>query len=692
MANNGKREKIVILGGGVASIATAFQLTRDPKWKEKFESVTVYQMGWRLGGKGASGRGEYGRIEEHGLHLWLGFYENAFRMIRECYAELGRPPGSPLATWDQAFKKASFVGAADRFQNDWSVWPIDFPEDSRNPGDPDTHDPSWDMWYYIERAFELMKSVLESLLGGTLQTALFAVQEFKETMSLDSARHTPGQHAGLLNLLDDFVTRIRRELQERSKTDVEAWRLWCLIELCAANIRGIIDDGLIKESLDKINQYDYREWLKKHRCDEQVADESAVLYGLYDLAFAYRDGDRTKPMFAAGEALRSGSRIAFTYKGAIFWKMQAGMGDVVFAPLYLVLQKRGVQFRFFHRVKNLRLSEDRQSIAAIEMARQVTLNDETAEYRPLISVCDLPCWPAEPLYEQLREGASLRDNSQESEKATGYNLYNLESFWTKWQDVGEHTLRAGEDFDRVVLGISHGSLRYLTQELVSDANNPKWKRMVERVTTVQTQSFQVWLSEDMERLGWKKQIDLSGYVEPFDTWADMRQLIDREAWPADQKPQAIAYFCNTMPTPLSLPPATDPAFPVTQADLVKDNALRFLHREVQVLWPTAVRDGDFQWNLLVGGGEAAGDTRFASQFWRANCDPSERYVQSLPGSNQYRIKTADTGYNNLYIVGDWIDCGLNVGCVEAAVMAAMEASNAISGSPQLTEIIGYKHP
>ena len=30
-----------------------------------------------------------GRIEEHGLHIWLGYYENAFRLLRECYAELG---------------------------------------------------------------------------------------------------------------------------------------------------------------------------------------------------------------------------------------------------------------------------------------------------------------------------------------------------------------------------------------------------------------------------------------------------------------------------------------------------------------------------------------------------------------------------------------------------------------------------
>src|ERR1700731_4128659 len=82
--------EVAIIGGGCASIAAAFELTR-PRHKGAYH-VTIYQLGWRLGGKGASGRGPAGRIEEHGLHLWLGFYENAFRLLRECYAELGRDP------------------------------------------------------------------------------------------------------------------------------------------------------------------------------------------------------------------------------------------------------------------------------------------------------------------------------------------------------------------------------------------------------------------------------------------------------------------------------------------------------------------------------------------------------------------------------------------------------------------------
>ena len=69
-------------------MAAAFELTR-PTHRGKYQ-VTVYQVGWRLGGKGASGRGPADRIEEHGIHIWMGFYENAFRLLRECYAELNR--------------------------------------------------------------------------------------------------------------------------------------------------------------------------------------------------------------------------------------------------------------------------------------------------------------------------------------------------------------------------------------------------------------------------------------------------------------------------------------------------------------------------------------------------------------------------------------------------------------------------
>ena len=61
---------------------------------------------------------------------------------------------------------------------------------------------------------------------------------------------------------------------------------------------------------------------------------------------------------------------------------------------------------------------------------------------------------------------------------------------------------------------------------------------------------------------------------------------------------------------------------------------------------------------------ADGPARFATQYWRANVSPSERYVQSVPGSARHRISPLDMTYDNLTVAGDWTDCGLNVGCVE----------------------------
>ena len=84
----GNPKKVVVVGGGVSGMVAAMALT-EPELAGKFD-VTVYQMGWRLGGKGASGRSttEASRIEEHGLHIWFGFYDNAFTWMGRCYQEL----------------------------------------------------------------------------------------------------------------------------------------------------------------------------------------------------------------------------------------------------------------------------------------------------------------------------------------------------------------------------------------------------------------------------------------------------------------------------------------------------------------------------------------------------------------------------------------------------------------------------
>ena len=68
---------------------------------------------------------------------------------------------------------------------------------------------------------------------------------------------------------------------------------------------------------------------------------SALVLGIYDGVFAFERGDNTIPAGApfppyakveAGNVMHAGIRTR--NKGASLWKMQAGMGDTVFAPLY----------------------------------------------------------------------------------------------------------------------------------------------------------------------------------------------------------------------------------------------------------------------------------------------------------------------------------------------------------------------
>jgi hypothetical protein len=244
----------------------------------------------------------------------------------------------------------------------------------------------------------------------------------------------------------------------------------------------------------------------------------------------------------------------------------------------------------------------------------------------------------------------------------------------------------------VVLGISIGSLPYLCRELID--HDPRWAVMTDQVKSVQTQAFQLWLRRSMEELsGEAEQVAaVGGYLEPFDTYADMRQLIERESWGRQVK--SIVYFCNSMPTPKGPADKNDRGFPRRERQKVYENARRFLSEGMAPLWPRGVYryPTEFRWDLLAGDSGQTGYHRLESQYWRANVNPSDRYVQSIPGTARFRLHPGDSGFDNLFLAGDWTECGLNAGCVEAAVMSGMLAANAICGTPRLEEIVGLDHP
>jgi hypothetical protein len=201
------------------------------------------------------------------------------------------------------------------------------------------------------------------------------------------------------------------------------------------------------------------------------------------------------------------------------------------------------------------------------------------------------------------------------------------------------------------------------------AAHPAWRRMVDGVATVATRSAQLWLDREEAALGWEgpSGVTLSGFGDTFDTWASMSHLLPVEDWPAGDPPRSVAYLCGAMAD-------TDPSSGEAE---VRRALVRFLDSEAGVLWPDAVGAGGFRWELLWDEERRHGPERLDAQYLRANLDPSDRYVQSLPGSGRHRLAPGGTGIDNLAIAGDWTACGLDAGCVEAATRSGVLAARAI---------------
>jgi len=429
---------------------------------------------------------------------------------------------------------------------------------------------------------------------------------------------------------------------------------------------GILADGLLHEPLDTINQYDYREWLARHAADQLTLDSGPVMV-LYELVFAYENGVASGPdarlNLEAGTLLHGLPRIALGYTGAFMWLMQSGMGDTVFAPMYQVLQRRGVKFNFFHRVTNLVVEE--QELAGVEISRQVNL--KVGEYDPLILVKGLPCWPSEPLYQQLVEGDALQSEH-----------IDLESFWTPWQDTGGTIqLKAGVDFDQLVLGISLAALPFICQDWVDKL--PKWQSMINEIKTVQTQSAQFWLSQNLTAMGNIPPKSVNGtFLDPLNTWADMSHLIESENW-APTQVDTITYFTGPMAGPPQPPPPSEHDFELRSEEQAWQTVNGLAEQLLKIL-------PNFHMEDLVAPPMVFGPGRLRYQYVRANDDPTERYVQTVRGSTKYRLRADQSGIKRLYLAGDWTENGLNLGCVEAATTSGMQASRAISGFP--TIIVG----
>jgi uncharacterized protein with NAD-binding domain and iron-sulfur cluster len=309
--------------------------------------IHVYEKSCRLGGKGASVRAADGRVFEHGLHAWLGFYENAFRMMRECYDEVeaqkwgpnAKDPKEKLAHGriDDAFFPEPHVGVGRPGpKGGQDIWSGFIPPEKGLPGtDLDERTNPFTLANYLLRCFDLLKTLMLSVIGppdddvsgnprpngrstsdekmdldfsadaatsaqlviermtrilraGSLTGAAALLQAVTILEKwLQNLNFQPQVADSAVELMEPVAALARKSLREIASIDPQIRMKTEIIDIVLTIAVGLFRDRVLFDDrgLDLINQFDYREWLLQHGATN-TSVQSRFLSGIYDFVFA----------------------------------------------------------------------------------------------------------------------------------------------------------------------------------------------------------------------------------------------------------------------------------------------------------------------------------------------------------------------------------------------------------------------
>ena len=681
------RPRVVVLGGGMAGLATAWELSSGD-WRQRLDSITVYQRGWRLGGKGASSRGPHGRIEEHGLHVLLGYYDATFRVLREVYAELDRAvtdPACPIrdvARGGRARRRTSASPTATAT----ALAPLRHPvlRQRRPPRGARRRGPA---------AHPARRRHARDAAAGRLPPRACAPSRTGAGSS-SAPRRPPARRRPTLGTLP---ARRRPHRPGRAARGARARVAAAPPAACARSrsprrwpprsapsrdgIRAAVS-GRPGDAPDLAagrpgghqpaghggRRAARRHGLRRASTTSTTGSgwpgtapppdtlDSPIVRGMYDLTFAYEGGDRARPALRGRPRVSSSpAACCSTSRASIFWRMQAGMGEVVFAPdLPGARPPRAWSSASSTGSTELRLAGGPLRRRRSSSPGRPTWPPAAAGTSRWSGSAGCPAGPTGPLADQL--AADPGDGSSR----TG----------ARRTEPGRRRSSPARTSTSPCWPCRVGMVPHVAAELV--AADPAWRRMVDRVATVATRSAQLWLDAAEAELGWP--------APPGVTLSRVRRHLRHlgiDGAPAApggvalrRRPRA-ASPTSAVPCPTPIRRPGDGRRPGDAGGASSTTRWGRCGRA-----PRAA--GGFRWDAAPGrrGAPRTGPAARASTS-RANLDPSDRYVQSLPGSGRYRLAPGRTGFANLALAGDWTACGLDAGCLEAATRSGVLAARAV---------------
>jgi uncharacterized protein with NAD-binding domain and iron-sulfur cluster len=704
-------KKIVILGGGMAGLSAAYELTRTDELAAQHD-VTVYTLGWRLGGKCASSRDDKGRNIEHGLHVWFGCYANTFGMMKDVFDNNAQPPGSVFSSIEDVAKPQDYTPIGVLRPDGWSYFPVEWPHNDGNPWDTNL----------MPTLFELMQTILgwlweaishdlDKLEGEAPQMPNHKKQRIKAALERDDLHdtytseaeqvmHREGTLSHLWKDLRSFFGSIEKGLEDakeffevifeldevcehyrkRAPEDLRSQMIYEALVIARATFKGVFKDLIEQnEPFDSLDNEDFREWLIRHGAVKEVVETSSFIRVVYDTLYQFYDGDIDRPSYAAGTSIGVIGRLIATYKGHMMYQLQGGFGEAVVSPLYEAMLKKGVKFEFFSKVQELSLDESGKNIGKIRIGSQVALKNGT--YDPVTRISDMTVWPSHPRWDQIVDGDRLKAEQ-----------VNFESHWCQEPLVAELELEKDKDFDTVILAITMGAYKKLNDDPTMcdalKAASPDFDLFTSEMGIVATQSVQLWFDDTPAELGWDKPkaAAVSG-PEYLNIFADMSQVIKLEGEWAGGKPKSLYYLTGTYATDIYASPSADAGVPQQAWTEVRDQTIDWMTTKSNAMWPIASDGSGFKWSTLHAEAGTTGVDRLDQQYIRANIDPNECCVLSCAGMTQHRLGPDESGFDNLVLAGEATRHGVNTTSVEGAVMSGRAASRAICGSPEI--VVGY---
>ncbi len=551
------KKKIAIFGAGMSGLATAYTLTNDPGWSDVYD-VTIYQLGWRVGGKTTTGRGKFDRIEEHGIHILQGWYENTFALLREVYAERADrklDPNSPFQAWTDGFTTDDATLLTEWIPGrGWVNWPLVFPTNSATPGDG-----------VPLNLMQLLKKgagvFLETLLGSPYQTGQSDLVKWILSYFYPPGSTPPGIGAP-------------PPLPVASSRPKPAWWHTALQAARAAqgsppNGEPPLPDDLVlayyaqKTLLPQLDAppgamagpglphprevlvgilSDVVAWLEEVFKDViNVEDRVRRVLILLDLAvvatvglfedvwdgktFDFRrinDLDFRAWIAKHGATDRTLQSVVvrFLYTGT-FANLTGGNdnGGLLAAgsALRFFLESAGYKGSFVWKFKagtgDTMVMPFYEVLVArgvkFELFREVqkvhyssTGAIECIDVGEQVTLKTPDTYVPYITVDNVRAWPAHPRYEQINEKEAAElqeRHVDLEEPWADWKCPCSRTLKNGTDFDIAVLAIPVGTLKWICSEIV--ANVPAWKAMVDNVATVQTQAMQLWFSRDLAELG-----------------------------------------------------------------------------------------------------------------------------------------------------------------------------------------------